>query len=932
MKRLLFLLVHMLALTVWAGAGMPRIRNFTRNDYGGAPQNWSVAQDSLGRIYVGNGYAMLLFDGQRWLNFGLPNSTSVRALMADDTTGRIYAAGTEELGYFLPDSLSGALTYTSLMPLLGDRTPPFTEVWNIFRADGSIWFQSDWHLLEYDGEHMTINRAADRIARSAVIDGRICVALENGRFQIFNGVSFEPLPANLPGRKVTAILPSAGDGSFMVATADHGLYQISAAGAEPMHTDIDAFLRDNQVFCGAHNNGNYVFGTVNRGAVVKNFVTGETRYLSKENGLQNNTVLNAAFDRVGNLWLCLDNGLDYAQITSPIMTLIGPAHDVGAGYTSLRLDNRVLFGTNQGLYSASYPFEASPSPLPLRRELKGQIWSINRDSVSVFIGADTGLYVADGSSFRRVDGLGGTYMAETFPADNEIALASTYDGFHRLSRVAGRWVDRGRIRGYNDIGGRFVYGRGGELWLPHWRKGVYRLRFNPAEGVFSECTLFGADSGLPSVSSISVMVDRGRVVFSTANGFYVFDDSTQRFVADDELNGLFGIMPYGRVVPLSDGTLILATDFGLGIARGNAVDSISLRPFIDKVIPGYMNLNFFAPGELIVSNQDGFWTIDTERLPPAADARPYVSSVYANRDSLVYMVHDDVDCASLRLPFGLSSLRFNFAASEYSSPRAVEFSSMLEPYESRFSPFSAESSREYTRLSEGDYTLRLRLRDAAGNVSETTFSLLITPPWYRSLPARMLYALISVLFIVGVGFVVKRRLNASRRRLEERKDYEIAALKSEQLEHDIRHKSSELSTTTMNLIRKNETLQEIASQIERLTPLPGASVDAAALRRQLEKIHRRIEENIGHDDDVAAFTRNFDIVYENYTKRLMARHPNLTVSDKRMCCYIKMGLSSKEIAPLVNISFKSVEMARYRLRKKMAIPADTTLADYLSAI
>ena len=73
-------------------------------------------------------------------------------------------------------------------------------------------------------------------------------------------------------------------------------------------------------------------------------------------------------------------------------------------------------------------------------------------------------------------------------------------------------------------------------------------------------------------------------------------------------------------------------------------------------------------------------------------------------------------------------------------------------------------------------------------------------------------------------------------------------------------------------------------------------------------------------------------MYANYTQRLMELHPNLSASDKRLCCYIKMGLSSKEIAPLINISHKSVEMARYRLRKKMELAPDASLTTYLDNI
>lgn len=166
------------------------------------------------------------------------------------------------------------------------------------------------------------------------------------------------------------------------------------------------------------------------------------------------------------------------------------------------------------------------------------------------------------------------------------------------------------------------------------------------------------------------------------------------------------------------------------------------------------------------------------------------------------------------------------------------------------------------------------------------------------------------------------------------KDFEIATLKSEQLEKDIRHKSSELSNTTMNLIRKNEILSEIHEKLAKVQDSLVSQEGKVALnvRRQLALIKSTINDNISHDDDFERFTGYFDIVYVDFTKNLLKRHPNLSLNDKRLCCYIKMGLSSKEIAPLINISYKSVEMARYRLRKKMDLPADVNLVEYLQNI
>ena len=97
----------------------------------------------------------------------------------------------------------------------------------------------------------------------------------------------------------------------------------------------------------------------------------------------------------------------------------------------------------------------------------------------------------------------------------------------------------------------------------------------------------------------------------------------------------------------------------------------------------------------------------------------------------------------------------------------------------------------------------------------------------------------------------------------------------------------------------------------------------------ISRMREEIDSNIRHDDDWKKFERNFDIVYDEYLTRLGDTFPELTVSDKKLCAYLKMGLSSKEIAPLLNLTYRSVEMTRYRLRKKLNLTRDQNLIDFL---
>ena len=941
------------------GIGYVKVRNFPKEAYAGGSQNWALVQDSVGKIYAGNRDGMLVYDGERWKKYYLPNYTTVRSLMFDQSDGRIYAGGSEEFGYFEPDAASGMLLYTSLLDCFPATRPGFSEIWRIYKAGENIWFQADNYLFCYHDGSLRIYPADGRISASSLIGRDIYIALEDGRvMKMANGVFAELNKSDiLRGKKVTAILPVGSSGALLIGTSMDGLYRFDGDEVRPYQSDVNQFLRSNQLFCASASGNSILFGTVNSGAVWLDLATGRATYINKETGLQNNTVLNASFDRMGNLWLCLDNGLDYAMINSPVTSLVSRNSSIGAGYASMLVGGRMIFGTNQGLYSTPYPYPPSPVPDPMLRELQGQIWSINPTAHGVLVASDAGIYVYASGGSSHVEGSRGAYKAIPVPGHPDLVLASTYESFRLLKFENGKWRDDGAVGGYADINGSFVFGSDGSVWMPHWRKGIYRLKFDPDSRTFVSSRLFSTDDGFPTSQNNTVAEFDGQIVFSTQYGFYKFDEKSKKpIVPDNELNEAFAGQRNGLLQNLPDGSLALVDFSGIYIASRRADGTISVRrastgSLRDELIPGYTHINYISPSELVVSTQDGFTAVNPQQFEASSwMPQPMFSAVLVNRDSVVYASSTlPRGSAALKLPYELNSVRFEFAYPDFTVGAGVEYSSYLENYEADWTPFSADAVREYTRLAEGDYTMRLRVRDiATGEMRQASICLRIDPPWFRTPLAKALYALGAILFLgLLVGFIRKWAENA-RRKLELRKeselqalrakseqeaivkDYEIASLKTEQLEQDIKHKSQELSSTAMNLIRKNEMLSDIAAQISNIQKLAAAENSRAAVQRQLAKIRSSIESSISGDNDWNAFNKNFDIVYGDYTKRLLEIHPNLSPADKRLCCYIRMGLSSKEIAPLINISCKSVEMARYRLRKKISLPAETSLTEYLT--
>jgi DNA-binding CsgD family transcriptional regulator len=132
----------------------------------------------------------------------------------------------------------------------------------------------------------------------------------------------------------------------------------------------------------------------------------------------------------------------------------------------------------------------------------------------------------------------------------------------------------------------------------------------------------------------------------------------------------------------------------------------------------------------------------------------------------------------------------------------------------------------------------------------------------------------------------------------------------------------------MHLVQKSEILQKIKSEIQNIAK---ASKDTATAK-QLRTVVRKISTDERLDEDWQYFARHFDQVHGQFLQRLREKYPQLTPKDHRLCAYLRMNLASKEIAPLMNISVRSVEVARYRLRKKLKIDNEVNLVEFMMEI
>jgi DNA-binding CsgD family transcriptional regulator len=159
----------------------------------------------------------------------------------------------------------------------------------------------------------------------------------------------------------------------------------------------------------------------------------------------------------------------------------------------------------------------------------------------------------------------------------------------------------------------------------------------------------------------------------------------------------------------------------------------------------------------------------------------------------------------------------------------------------------------------------------------------------------------------------------------DKSEKEIIKLRNEKLEAEIAFKNTELASTAMHLVQKGELLGNIKEEMSRIKK----NANGQAAPDEFKKIMRILSEENKMDKDWEQFAQHFDHVHSDFLSHIKTSYPTLSPHELKLCAYLRMNLSSKEIAQLESISVRGVEIGRYRLRKKLKISTDTNLFDFL---
>ena len=920
------------------------VRTFTPDDYAAGTQNWALLQQRNGWIYAANNYGLLEYDGSRWQLYGIGNGTVVRAI-ATDTAGTVYAGGTDEFGVFRPDA-KGTMEYRSMVEHIPARYRQFGEVWKIFIGKDRLYVQTRNYIFLFSENNRVEVIDPGDVIRTALLAGEEFFVATSRDVYVLSANRLHALRGSeaLRGSVVCALLPYKGNG-VLIATDFKGIYLYDGDRLKCFHTEADRYIIDNQLYTMAVNEHYMAFGTVRNGIVLTDLQGQSPHYLTRENGLQNNTVLSLLFDRNGNLWAGLDKGIDCVQLMLPVERLNTTRTDYGSGYAACEYDGALYLGTNQGLYCLR------SGQLTMVEGSSGQVWSIAEIDGRLLCCHNRGLFEVRGNSLLPIETADGVWSVKTMhnaggTKHNGSAVAGTYIGFGMLRHTAGGWQLK-HLNGFDETALYYETDAQGNIWVLTSR-GLERMTID-ADGTALQAEVVIPHSAARQTYSLSRVGDGIYVSGDTYLGVVGTDGVLREVSAAEAHLPCITRYPFVRKDP--EGNLWFYSNSKLQVsafdtARDTYAEPVEIMPLEKFVIGGFANIAFLSSGEAVTGGVGGFCKIGMPALHTQqynrqhGDAQEgdvlYIRSVQTTSPAAekVYGESYPQHTGEVQLPSDVYSLRVEYSGNHTATDVAV-FETRLWPAEKEFTAPTTAPYRDFTALRAGNYRLDIRMQTPQGT-EERSLPIVVARPWYLTTPAIILYVLAGALLAAYIVRRVQRRIQRNKERIEAKaneklheQELQILKLENDKTQFELRQKSRELSNMILSENNRKEWTDAVLRDVHRAVDwLNAGRTDDAKLRMQ--SLLQRLQNNTATSVDWKRFEDNFDIVNDKFIHRLKAKYPWMNKQERRLCVYIKMGLQTKEIAPLLNMTTRGVEMIRYRLRQKMELDSEVNLKQYFN--
>ncbi|WP_310559496.1 histidine kinase [Flavobacterium sp.] len=891
---------------------LPFVENYNKSNYQGDNQIWNVAQGKDNAMYFANNHYLLRYDGVKWERYLLPNKTIIRSIFVDGD--KIYSGSYKEFGYWFRKE--GRMSYVSISA--GKKVfeeIENEEIWKIFKFKNQIYFQSFNEIFVFDGKKIIKTNLPFLISYCFIVDNEFLIAsVGRGIYKMTNGTISKVKGWNILENNVIHAIEKHRNKTY-IFSQKNGVFIIEKGVLNAWKNPLNQILKTAYINVAKFiKNNKLIIGTASKGIYIFDLSTNSFQNINRNNVLMNNSILSVGQDKENNLWLGLDNGIAHIEVDSRISIFYDNSGVLGSVYSVATTKKGYLMASNHGV------FKYEENQFSLVPNTQGQAWNIGKMNDKYLIGYFGGTLVYEKGVFTKLNTISGGWNLTKSNINNSYLQAS----------YSGVWIynDPNDLSQKHSINGLYkpikyvAQNRKNEIWAADNYRGLYRILYDDdyktvkVENVTQK-------SKITNDFGVRVFEFRNEILFLIQNSWYTYNSITNQLVNNELFNTNFKNI--SDVVAIDENNFVVLQE---GLLHHIYVNenkfvwhSIQEKYYRGKLINDNLKI-FKNRSNYLLNLDDGYISLP---LKNQTTQRPTIKIEAFSDGDLVE----------------------NKSKIKYNSELKIGIISGIYGFTKPSLFYKINATKDFIRVKNGAIVLN-NLNSSSHNIAifhfdgsnynqVSSFEFVVAKPWYFSFWMILLYIAVlgTILYLYYKWNKIRyiQKLTLQEEELKHQKKILEMKLKAENelnlqeyekhiLELELQTKSSEVTGKSLSIAKQSEMIENIQGILD-------TEIDINKLKSEIKKV---IKSNAVNKHEWQTFESNLNQIHNEFIINLSKKYPILTSKDIKLCVYLKMNLSSKEIAPMMNISFRGVELHRYRLRKKLNLFQDENLSKFLLSI
>lgn len=875
MKQLLFfILILLISITAFSQVnkyGVPFITNYSPKKYNAHPQNWAITQDNRGVMYFGNGNGVLEYDGINWDLIDVTNKSTVWSLDSD-TTGIVYVGAVDEFGCLLPNK-KGKLKYHSISSFIDSLDIQISIIRRTFVIKDKVYFLSPTTLFEIQlpvSKYIYNNANEKPIiniwqSKTAFIIGykannNLFVrekdhglkVLKNG--ELVKSKECALLKENKINPRVLA--PLNRDSYFVVSK--NGVYHLFDTTILELPSSQNKYIQSTSVYIGCKSsNNNYTIGTLNKGIFTIDQRGNLLSTIDRNSNLGDNQIFWIKYDKQNLLWAGTNNGISKIEINSPIKKIVEEFGIKSVVADIINHNGREYISTSYGIYVLE-PNTSENTKFELIENTNFQCWdlikiepNLNFPNGILLAGTTFGIYQIENKTATKIEDKDFTDITYSLIQGSDSGLYIGTEkgllyadfkknGFNKVKKIP-------QIKSsifYLEIDSK------GNIWVPTDYNGIYKISQKKSKFLVH---YYDTIAGLPQMEQLNVCNTSLGVLICSNSGIYIYEAQSDEFKPFNLFGREFcdGSISVISVKEFDKNKYII--NYTNNYSKGDKNEILILRQKNDSTyeklykpfarLPQMTVTDIYADssGIIWIGGTEGLFTYNSNiKVDYGEPFNALIRKTIIGEDSVIFNgtyydldKNDKIISASTNQPSELiptleyhsNDISFYYTATFFEKNNECKYSYFIEGYSNKWSEWNSKTEKEYTNLSEGEYTFMVKAKNIYDTESSIAkYNFIILPPWYRTIWAYIAYVIIGILLVWIIIKLYTRKLIKEKEHLEE-----IV----KQRTTEIRHKNAELEQQKEEILTQNELLQHQKKEIQ---------TQNEELQVQKEKIENQADE------------------------------------------------------------------------------------------